>query len=419
MKKEELFDLLEDVDRKYINEAMFDDIDGDSPAVARPGKAKISPLKIIAPIAACMAVAIGAKFVVSNIGKLSAKPAVNSGALSGKTDGFDLEECKEMLLEHLDASEDEERIWQSNVVDVDNDGSTELLLASGSIDDLPGVYVFAKTDNGVKMIGSFDTEENLCNPQSLLRYNKDYVDFWYYPTYQSSVSENGLIKVSERSLYKIIADDNGISAEQMLSEGVRITEDGKDTYSFDTICGQDVTLKEYYEEWRKYSDSGLDSETLMNSNMTVSDLYPELDISSVPQISTEVLLLEGHHEMALGKAMLCSKTYGDYEVSVVGQYILFDDMHGNDAITIGDMYIVLSKDGIVIDKNNNCPIGDAISQFETYIQLDELDDILTFDEGYGDNIIAHLKFNCDTGRKNLLFKVSDQGIVQVLSYNTD
>lgn len=419
MKKEELFDLLEDVDRKYINEAMFDDLDGDSPAVARPGKAKITPLKILAPVAACLAVAIGAKFVVSNIGKLSAKPAASSGALSGKTDGFDLEECKEMLLEHLDASEDEERIWQSNVVDVDNDGSTELLLASGSIDDLPGVYVFAKTDNGVKMIGSFDTEENLCNPQSLLRYNKDYVDFWYYPTYKTSVSENGLTQVGERSLYKIISDDNGISAEQMLSEGARISEDGNHMNLFQTIGGQDVTLEEFGEESRKYSDSGIDSETLINSNMTVSDLYPELDISSVPQISTEVVLSEGHHEMALGKAMLCSKTYGDYEVSVVGQYILFDDEHGYEAITIGDMHIVLSKDGLVIDKDNNCPIGEGLSQFETYIQLDELDDILTFDEGYGDNIIAHLKFNCDTGRKNLLYKVSNQGIKQVLSYNAD
>lgn len=69
MKKEELFDLLEDVDRKYINEAMFDDIDGDSPAVARPGKAKISPLKIIAPIAACLAVVIGTGAVVSRLNK--------------------------------------------------------------------------------------------------------------------------------------------------------------------------------------------------------------------------------------------------------------------------------------------------------------------------------------------------------------
>lgn len=69
MKKEELFDLLEDVDRKYINEAMFDDLDGDSPAVARPGKAKISPLKIIAPIAACLAVVIGTGAVVSRLNK--------------------------------------------------------------------------------------------------------------------------------------------------------------------------------------------------------------------------------------------------------------------------------------------------------------------------------------------------------------
>lgn len=413
MKKEELFDLLENVDQKYINEAICDDLDDLAPVEARPGKARITPMKIIAPVAACMAVAIGAKFVVSNIGKLAARPAANSGALSGKTDGFDLEECKEMLLEHLDASENEKRIWQSNIIDVDKDGSTELLLASGNIDDLPGVYVFAKTDNGVEMIGSFDTEENRCNPQSLLRYNKDNEDFWYYKTHKLTVSESGLIQVGERSLYKIIADDNGISAEQLLSSGGRITEDGKDHYSFQTICGQDVTTEEYFEEDRKYSDSGLDSETLMNSNMTVSDLYPELDIDSVPQFSSEVMLKTDRFEMALGKAMLCSKTYGDYEVSVVGQYILFDDEHDNDALTIGDMYIVLSKDGILIGKRDNYCGG----QFETYVQLDELDDILTFDEGYGDSIIAHLKYNCDDGKKNVLYEISDQGIDRVFSYN--
>lgn len=413
MKKEELFDLLENVDQKYINEAICDDLYGDSPTVARPGKARITPMKIIAPVAACMAVAIGAKFVVSNIGKLAVNPAANSGALSGKTDGFDLEECKEMLLEHLDASEDEERIWQSNIIDVDKDGSTELLLASSSIDDFPGVYVFAKTDNGVEMIGSFDTEENRCNPQSLLRYNKDNEDFWYYKTLKTTVSESGLITVGERSLYRIVADDNGVSAEQLLSEGARLTEDGEDSYHFQTICGQDVTFEEFCEEDLKYSDSGLDSETLMNSNMTVSDLYPELDIASVPYISDQVMFKTNHREMALGKATLCSKTYGDYEVSVVGQCILFDDEHGNDALTIGDMYIVLSKDGILIGKRDNY----CGSQFETYVQLDELDDILTFDEGYGDSIIAHLKYNCDDGKKNVLYEISDQDIDRVFSYN--
>lgn len=415
MKNEELFDLLENVDRKYIGEAICDDIDDSMPVVVRAGRARITPLKIIAPLAACMAVAIGAKVVVSNIGKLATNPAASSGALSDKIDGFDLEECKEMLLEHLNASEDEERIWQSNIIDVDKDGSTELLLASGSIDDLPGVYVFAKTDNGVEMIGSFDTEENQCNPQSLLRYNKDGEDFWYYNTLKITVSESGLTTVCERSLYRIVADDNGVSAEQLYSWGARISEDGNHSNPFQSIRGQDVTLEEFGEEERKYSDSGLDSETLMNSNMTVSDLYPELDISSVPQISTEVLLLEGHHEMALGKATLCSKTYGDYEVSVVGQCIFFDDEHGNDALTIGDMYIVLSKNGILIDKRDNYCGG----QFETYIHLDELDDILTFDEGYGDSIIAHLKYNCDDGKKNVLYEISDEGIDKVFSYNDD
>lgn len=68
MKKEEFFDTLEDVEQKYISEAFFDDLD-DSLGVAKPGKAKHTPLKIFAPIAACLAVVIVTGAVASRLNK--------------------------------------------------------------------------------------------------------------------------------------------------------------------------------------------------------------------------------------------------------------------------------------------------------------------------------------------------------------
>lgn len=78
MKKEEFFDTLEDVEQKYISEAFFDDLD-DSLGVAKPGKARITPLKILAPIAACLALALGAAVGVPKLVKLTASPDDSSG----------------------------------------------------------------------------------------------------------------------------------------------------------------------------------------------------------------------------------------------------------------------------------------------------------------------------------------------------
>ncbi len=83
MKKEEFFDTLEDVEQKYISEAFFDDLD-DSLGVAKPGKAKYTPLKILAPIAACMAVVIGTGVVASRLSKLDQSEDSDQQSVQGE-----------------------------------------------------------------------------------------------------------------------------------------------------------------------------------------------------------------------------------------------------------------------------------------------------------------------------------------------
>lgn len=75
MKREELFDLLEYADDKYIEDAICDDFDESRPVEVRAGKTRITPIKIIAPIAAAIALTAAAGVAVSNIGRIRTSPA--------------------------------------------------------------------------------------------------------------------------------------------------------------------------------------------------------------------------------------------------------------------------------------------------------------------------------------------------------
>ncbi len=85
MKKDELLDLLNDFkpEDKYIEEVLNNDFSDISKA--RAGKARLTPMRIIAPIAACLAAAVGVRIAVSlngipfaNLGGTNAPATANS-----------------------------------------------------------------------------------------------------------------------------------------------------------------------------------------------------------------------------------------------------------------------------------------------------------------------------------------------------
>lgn len=473
MKKEELFDLLEDVDRKYINEAMFDDLDGDSPAVARPGKAKISPLKIIAPIAACLAVVIGTGAVVSRLNKPGQnedleqqttqqetiapnafvqvdfkdkdfdsvyasntiyldfdaddmerdflaecisiimnesestrqdgvswrvckfrsscggtwgdyfiQPKLNGRTMTdvgvrvfhkmrgyssiygetfdvwdhgslglgyedleldvladtfdsyhdhyyyrtdtigsaksvslreaswaGSSDeiteqkilekvvdgdkitytnylGYDrgkkiseeefigiwntfpfipkfyteftteeVDECREELMESLGIPESWHELWRDAEVDLDFDGTKELLLSPQNCDDHKGVYVFAKIPGGIKQVGSFDTEKGICFPEEIHYRNVSADEYFpYYIADEIITSENGLMQFGNWSVNKIVVDENGnITIDTFIREDRRIVDERKHiTEDHYWLNGEEVSHEEWQENWEKY-----------------------------------------------------------------------------------------------------------------------------------------------------------------------
>lgn len=169
MKKEELFDLLGQVDDKFIDEALRDleEYDSSRPVEALPGKTKITPLKIIAPIAACLAVAVGVGIVISNQDKLTTNTSNGSVAASGSAnydpalapaDEDFFEYCKSIVIGESDLASQNKTMWQTRWLDVDFNGEDEFLICP-QIDGIAipeiGVRVFRKTQNGVEDLGSF------------------------------------------------------------------------------------------------------------------------------------------------------------------------------------------------------------------------------------------------------------------------
>ncbi|MDE6726948.1 MAG: hypothetical protein K2J80_03285 [Oscillospiraceae bacterium] len=172
MKKEDFFDLLEHVDNKYIEEALFDDLD-DSRVEVRAGKAHITPMKIIAPIAACLAVVIGAGIVISNKDKLATTPASSGSvpASNSAQNGKPLLETEEDFIEHgkrivsreSELIQQSETTWLTGKLDVDFDGEDELLIypqIDGKTVPEVGVRVFRKTASGIEDLGAFGKDDD-------------------------------------------------------------------------------------------------------------------------------------------------------------------------------------------------------------------------------------------------------------------
>lgn len=403
MRKEEFFDTLGDVEQKYIGEAFFDDFD-DSIGVAKPGKAKITPMKILAPIAAGLAVVLGACVLIPKLktARERMSPAtevssdiesVQSEKTSVPTDGItedDIPECKEMLLAEQGLSESDGRPWQTSLIDIDGDGSTELFVSSGDKDDFPGVYAFAKTENGIEIAGTFDTEDNRCNAQSIMLFNKYGESFWYYYTDKILTFNDGKAISGESSLCKVTAKDGVISAEKYMSSGSDYDTENNEFIHFYTINGVDVSWEEYLDEGRKFGlQWSVDIESISNSDMTLSDFYAPLRVEELPEADRDDVY--DNDALTLARATLCSQTFGEYEVSIVGQN-LYADRELENSVTVGYMSVVISKNGVLLDYSTACPLGGSIGEYEAHVKADDLDEILDIVELNDGTIIICAKY---------------------------
>lgn len=390
MKKDELLDMITElrVDDAFVDEALGEK-EGEAVRVYA-GSSKKSPMRIAAPIAACLAVAAAAGFFVVNVarGKLAFGPAASAGITAN-----DISKCKEMLLAELALPKSDDRVWQTNLIDIDGDGNKELFVSSGDKDDFPGVYAFTKTENGIEIAGSFDTEDNLCNAQSIMLYNKDGESFWYYFANGISTFNDGRVTARKADVFKILENDGVISAENIMSMWADYDYDIDETVFYHTINGAEVSWQEYYDDESKFS-SQPDIESINNSDLTLSDFYAPLCVEELPEADRDEVY--GNDALTLARATLCTRTIGEYEVSVVGQE-LYSDRELENSVAVDSMKVVLSKNGVLLYSRE---IGTG--PYKAHVKADNLDEVLDFGEFDG-TFLIRVKYYGVTGDEPVSF----------------
>lgn len=128
--------------------------------------------------------------------------------------------------------------WNVNEIDINEDGKDELLLSMYDYVDLNGVFVFAKNGGAPEYVGSFDTDEGLCNPEIIKRYSSPDEKFWYYES----------VDTSKQELHKIICGDGELYTETIISYMCNPTSG----YHYWWIGTEEVSYSEYAEEKKKY-----------------------------------------------------------------------------------------------------------------------------------------------------------------------
>lgn len=159
MKKEELLDLITEFkpDDAFVEEALGER----EGAPVRVYEGKRSPMRIVAPIAACLAVFVAAGIMFANVSRN--KPAVEPAAASEgneavASDEEFVEQCKALVADESELISQGEVAWQTHYLDIDFDGNDELLLyprIDGETVSDVGVRVFGEVENGIRDLGAF------------------------------------------------------------------------------------------------------------------------------------------------------------------------------------------------------------------------------------------------------------------------
>ena len=292
MKNEELFDMLAEfkVNDEYIEDALIGASDVHGEKVYAAIKPRKSPMKIIASVAACLAVFAAAGLVVANVGRLSAKPDNSASASTSTdedkidyiTDEFDSRhensntestatgyldtavwswgvpsqteyvEMGKSLISAVYARELQGDVtWQKGDLDIDHDNVHELLLCpqiNGKSVKGVGVCVFKKFDakSDPVYIGSFGADVDTMDLGDFqLNWSND-TDVSYYFTHSE---ENEKCVVGVQKLYienNAVCDDNYLRlATDYPSDASSDTQYTQTAYRY----GEEISIKEFLSEW--------------------------------------------------------------------------------------------------------------------------------------------------------------------------
>lgn len=288
MKNEEMFELITQlkVDDEYIKEALLDE-PGDGAEKIYAASARITPMRIIAPIAACLAVAVGAGVVLSNQSKLpvennngseySASTSQHSGTESINNSGTEsadnnsaaynsnytwtfpsnnkdfVDKCKNIITSKFAQILPSDTTWQVENMDIDFDDLNELVLCpqvnGGSVKGV-GVCVFRiSPENEVAYLGSFGGNFGSMNLKNLnIVVDKQYNEYYYF----NNNEEN---EKCVDSIQRLFFDKNTNTIQDQTYLRLIKTypsDSSSDTPYTETAYhnGVEINIDEFREKWR-------------------------------------------------------------------------------------------------------------------------------------------------------------------------
>lgn len=284
MKKEDLFDLLENVDEKYIEEALhdYDEYDSTKPIVVYQEKTRVTPLKIMAPIAACLAIVAAAGLVFTNKDKITRILRSNSSGTSATTsaaapaasaaepaeikqpdDPEFVDKCKKIISTRYSFDENgTDVLWKSGMLDMDFDGEDELLICPLLVYDRQGgnhsitdVTVFKKTAGKPSELGSFAlNHEGDFGFEDLYKTPGENSYYYYFNERYSTCDKEGMKIVT-------VGKFSDLCGEEVYERtGLNITVDPvfnlaelNDNYLDQYYNGEErVTRQEFRRLWKQY-----------------------------------------------------------------------------------------------------------------------------------------------------------------------
>ena len=320
MKNEELFDMLTElkIDDEYVDEALTGGSDSRGIKVYA---GKTRPMKIIAPVAACLAVFAAAGLIFVNRDKLpinngnSALSPASSGELTdeekldqifedfkNRHEDFDVERpgaylqnSNNLALWGYDSPSHTEFVdmcanivmsmypkelqgvvkWQAGDMDIDHDDAHELLLCpqiNGKSVKGVGVSVFKKYDHDSDpvYIGSFGADVDTMDFNNCHLNWSENADVAYYFTHSE---ENGKCVVGVQKLY---IENNAVCDGNYLRLVTTYPDDtSSDTQYAQTAYryGKEISIKELMDEWNTVKTRWIVEDDILPTPNTSSDAH--------------------------------------------------------------------------------------------------------------------------------------------------
>lgn len=410
MKKEQLFDILGDIDEKFYEEARGED--ALKPIIIGAGDfRKKNLLKIAIPAAACIAVvAVGITLGLrknsgvpiepddtslnnSSVSEKISVPDINSGAVYiEEYSESDIDRAKELIiLEEGISQEEADNFWYwTNTLDIDGDGYPELLI-NRNMGYTPA-YILKKQGGDMTIVGKIATDENhFSSVEDLYMYNGDDGSYVYYFSMESGRNRSADANV----LTAIKYDGEKYYKEPLLAYGKAYGNDSyaddreivfwkrgwdRNTISIDNIENP-ISEEEFRALWAKYPDAPEIELPERYDERFKTDDYPMIDTVEIPDLERNYGggLSGDFMSRCLDKAALTHKSFGEYDFYLTAENVrTHSDDDRDDVLYAYTFGIGVCKNGVPIaDATPYITTGSAAMAMGEYqFYIDRLDDYL-------------------------------------------